>query len=298
MSEPIHAERILDAYLAPEDDRLPERVIDAVLADIARTPQRRARSVPWRFRLMPALSRTTALAAVVLVAVVGAGALIYLNSTGLGGPGGRPSPSPTPLPTTAPTPSPTPGASQVAPGITGWTTYTSAQYGLTFGYPEGWTIVRSATRDWQADDGLDPQTSSYETFVSPGVTTVVAFSVWQMQATLGMDLDSWEGLEAFAQSFCNDIGDVPCDGIPERAQPMCVERRDCHAGLLVPFTDDQFAFFGDLETDVLTVVVVWRPDVHPSTVRYGGSVELLKSILTTMDVWTPEPGQVPTRAPN
>ena len=32
----------------------------------------------------------------------------------------------------------------------------------------------------------------------------------------------------------------------------------------------------------------------PATARYGGGVQLVKSILTTMDVWTPEPGQVPS----
>jgi hypothetical protein len=97
-------ERILDAYLAPEADRLADRVIDAALADIARTPQRRALRVPWRLTLMPALSRATAVAVVAIVAVVGAGTLAYLNSdpSNAGSPG-------TPSPTATPTPSPTTG---------------------------------------------------------------------------------------------------------------------------------------------------------------------------------------------
>jgi hypothetical protein len=98
-------ERILDAYLAPEADRLADRVIDAALADIARTPQRRALRVPWRFPLMPALSRATGVAVVALVAVVGAGTLVYLNSKPDGG-----ASQGTPLPTATPTP-----ASTVAP---------------------------------------------------------------------------------------------------------------------------------------------------------------------------------------
>lgn len=95
-------ERILDAYLAPEADRLADRVIDAALADIARTPQRRALRVPWRFSLMPSLSRATGVAVVALVAVVGAGTLFYLNSNpdGSGSQG-------TPLPTATSTPAPT-----------------------------------------------------------------------------------------------------------------------------------------------------------------------------------------------
>lgn len=99
-------ERILDAYLAPEADRLADRVIDAALADIARTPQRRALRVPWRFPPMPALSRATGVAVVALVAVVGAGTLFYLNSKPDGG-GSQGTPLPTATPTPAPTVAPT-----------------------------------------------------------------------------------------------------------------------------------------------------------------------------------------------
>ena len=93
-------ERILDAYLAPEADRLADRVIDAALADIARTPQRRALRVPWRFPLMPALSRATGVAVVGLVALVGAGTLFYLNSNPDGGGGAQGTPLPTATPPT------------------------------------------------------------------------------------------------------------------------------------------------------------------------------------------------------
>jgi hypothetical protein len=102
-------ERILDAYLAPEADRLADRVIDAALADIARTPQRRAMRVPWRFQLMPALTRATGVAVVALVAVVGAGTLFYLNSRPDGG-GSQGTPLPTATPTPAPTVAPTAAA--------------------------------------------------------------------------------------------------------------------------------------------------------------------------------------------
>lgn len=113
MNGQIDTERILDAYLAPESDRLPDRVLDAALADIARTPQRRALRVPWRFPIMPALTRATGIAAVALVAVVGAGVLISFDSTG--GPGGSPTP------TTAPTPESTP--KPVSEGLIGPGTY-------------------------------------------------------------------------------------------------------------------------------------------------------------------------------
>jgi len=90
-------ERVLHAFLAPEADRLPDRVLDAAFSEIARTPQRRALRVPWRFPEMPSFSRATA-SIVVLVAVIAAGGAFYLTS-GVGGPG---------LPTASPTPSPSP----------------------------------------------------------------------------------------------------------------------------------------------------------------------------------------------
>ncbi len=71
MTGHIDAERMLDAFLAPEHDQLPDRVVDAALTEIARTPQRRALRVPWRFPLMPQLLRY-AVVAVVAVAI-GAG---------------------------------------------------------------------------------------------------------------------------------------------------------------------------------------------------------------------------------
>ncbi len=89
-------ERILDAFLAPEHDQLPDRVVDAALTEIARTPQRRALRVPWRFPLMPQLLRY-AVVAVVLVAVAGVGGALLLTRSDNLGPGAV-APAPTPAP--------------------------------------------------------------------------------------------------------------------------------------------------------------------------------------------------------
>jgi hypothetical protein len=108
MTGHVDTERILDAFLAPAHDQLPERVLEASLADITRTPQRRALRVPWRLPYMPALTRTTGFATVALVAVVAAGGLLYLNAKGPSGPGAQAS-APATVPTpTATGPSPTP----------------------------------------------------------------------------------------------------------------------------------------------------------------------------------------------
>jgi hypothetical protein len=96
MTGAVNVERLLDAYLAPEADRLPDRVVDAALSEIARTTQRPAMRVPWRFPSMPSMS-PAANAILALAAALLVGVALVISLIGGGGP----------LPTTAPTPSPT-----------------------------------------------------------------------------------------------------------------------------------------------------------------------------------------------
>jgi hypothetical protein len=146
MNGRIDAERILDAFLAPEADRLPDRVIEAALADIARTPQRRALRVPWRFPTMPTYMKLAAAAA--LVIAVGGFALWQLAPP----PGGPGSPTvgptatavPTAQPTTAPTARPEP-TTYVPGALT--QTFTSKIYGVSLMYPENWA-AQAATEPW------------------------------------------------------------------------------------------------------------------------------------------------------
>jgi hypothetical protein len=298
MNGPIDAERILDAYLAPEADRLPDRVIDAALADIARTRQRRALRVPWRFPLMPALSRTASVAAVVLVVAVGAGALVYLNSPGggVGGSGGSSTPIPSAAPTPTPAPAATPAPSEIAPGITGFTRYTSRVYGLTFGYPDGWSLGAAATRKWQEGDQLLSEAPNSDWFENPAGRDGddIAFAVLQRPAGSGADVTSREGLTRWFQAnSCDDQTDA-CETVPDVAVPMCVGKAACLPAILVPLSDSTQAVFADAETGLVTIVSLGRPDDLPAAARYGGGVQLLKSILTTMDVWAPAPGQLPS----
>lgn len=243
---------------------------------------------------MPALSRTTAFAAVALAAVVGAGGVLYLNSSAPGGSGGQPTPNPTPtqIPTTEPTVAPTPQPSELFPGITGFTTYTSAVYGNTFGYPDGWHLYSAASRTWQPGPGDDRY---FDIFLNPKDRDgeEVAFIVWQQPAGSGADITSHEGLMAWAAAnYCDDATDA-CETVPDVALPMCLGRAACLPAVLVPLSDGVGAFFGDSESGLVTAVALGRSDTFPATARYGGGVQLLKSILTTMDVWTPEPGQIP-----
>jgi len=276
-------EQILDAYLAPEADRLPDRVIDAALADIARTPQRRALRVPWRFAFMPAFARTTGVAAVALVAVVAAGGLIYINAGYRAGAGVQPTPTATPT---------------LPPGITGWTTYVSAVHGFTLTYPVDWSVAGPATRAWRTGDVFPGENLPFaDSFSSPPTSTgtenaTVGLSVWEMPSGEGADLSSYAGLRAWARTFCRAIGLASCETFAQRAVPMCFDDGggSCYAAILVPTPGPQYAFFEDsvsklLGPTMVRVVAVAREDDHPSTARYGGSVALLKAILGTMGVW-------------
>src|SRR4051794_10597651 len=96
-------DRAVRDWLEDGSDRTPRSAIDGVLLAVKTTPQERDLRIPWRFRRMLAVTRATGFAAAALVAVVGAGALIYLNSPGTGGAGGKATPTPTLAPTSAPT---------------------------------------------------------------------------------------------------------------------------------------------------------------------------------------------------
>ena len=276
MTERSRTERILDAYLAPDLDRLPDRVIDAALGEVARTPQRRALRVPWRFpnvRNLSFTARNVLVAAVLLVAVGGGTYLVA---------GGGPKPTPTPAPT--------PGG----PGIASFTPYTSAVYGITFGYPDQWRLHSAATRTPQAGDAFGG--SFGDVFANPqdrdGDSMI--FSVWQQPAGSGADIATREGLAVWlgANEWC-DTQSAGCDTVPEVALPMCAGRAACGPAILAPLPEGIVAAIADVATNTVTVVALGRHDDFPAAARYGGGVQLLKSILTTMDVWTPAPGQVP-----
>ena len=286
-------ERILDAYLAPEADGLPDRVIDAALDEVARTPQRRAMRAPWRFPTMPALSRATGIAAVALVAVVGAGGLIYLNSRAPGGQGGQATTTPTQAPVTHPASTPEPSAS--FPGITGFTPYTSPVYGITFGYPDGWRLEAAASDKPQP--GEQPGDGNFELFANPEDRDGdgIAFIVWQQPSGAGDDITSREGLAAWFQAnLCDEEVEAAfCETVPDVAMPMCLGKAACRPAILVPSPDGVQAVFAESDASLVTIVSLGRADGFPATARYGGGVQLLKSILTTFDVWTPEPGAAP-----
>lgn len=163
---------------------------------------------------------------------------------------------------------------------TGWTTYVSERYGFGIGHPADWTVEPS-DHDWtmEADANLVGSTGQ-EAFMSPAGD--VRVSVWSVPSE---SPESLEGVEAWAEQYCQESANTSCTDIGDRAVPLCNESRDCHPGLLVPFSEDVQAFFtGGNYQQRMVVVVVWRPESHSSVADYGGSRALLEAFLSTMDV--------------
>ena len=295
MTGTLDAERVLDAFLAPEHDQLADRVIEAALTDIARTPQRRAMGMPWRFAPMTNVLRA---AAVAIVAIVGVGVLAFSfrwPDVGTVGPGPTPTPPPTLTPTVAPTPTPKPDPSWVAPGITEFTSFTSPVYGHTFGVPDAWTLGEQATHRFQ--EGDDPDSAGYsDWFRNPSERDgeEMYFAVWQEPAGAGADVATRDGLAAWIEENRCDDQLEDCATVSDVAIPMCVGKTVCGPAILVPLTEGTVAAFVDGEPGQVTLVTFGRPNRFPAVLRYGGGVQLVKSILETMDVWTPEPGQIPS----
>lgn len=296
MSDRQFERAVLD-WLGDGSDRTPPLAIDAVLLAVRTTPQERAPRIPRRFNSMPTSLRLAA--AFALVAVVGFGALVYVGT----GPGPSPS-NPTTTPTVMETPIPTPVPTEVARGIVAWATYTSAVHGTTFGYPSDWPVRVPATRTWQPNDAFPADELRYaDTFASSAdADAQIGLIVWQMH------IDVFTGtadLLALAGKFCAQVaGEVTgfvaasCETFTERAEPLDFTNDNQNGcAILVPTADQQYAFLSGSgcviteATSWITVVVVAREEDFPSAARYGGSVELLKSVIATMKV--SRPGQQP-----
>jgi hypothetical protein len=126
-----------------------------------------------------------------------------------------------------------------------------------------------------------------------------------MPAGEGAHVDTVAGLKAWANAFCaatpstREAG-ASCVDFSRDAIPLCYAAGGdpCRAAILVPAAGGPEAYFEDWMSTVLAptmvrVVQIGRPDSFAAGARYGGTVQLLKSILTTMDVHLPEAGQSP-----
>lgn len=206
----------------------------------------------------------------------------------------EPTAPPSPSPPAALAPASTTSASSppVPIDTSSWTPYRSATYGsgqnaFTISHPAGWTVT-PATRAWRF--GTDtraalPESAGADQFTSPDKSIRVSF--WTVPVD-GTSIESRADVETWAQAYCQETGNTPCTGIHERMVPMCIEHRDCHPAVIVPFRDDVEAFgAGGILPDGMVVVAVWRPETDPSVAAYGGSQRLLEGFLSTMGVFPP-----------
>ena len=192
--------------------------------------------------------------------------------------------------------SPIPPAGPVSPSISespstrplstsSWEAFTSTRYDVTVGHPPDWT-EEPATRDWTWEsDVRDHLSPAHEAFLSQNGH--VRVSVWNAPLDASTRQESIPYLVSWVEDYCEDMGNSPCTGIADRAVGLCLEARDCHPGLLVPFENDVQAFFsgGIYAQDAMTVVAVWRAESSRHVDRYGGSRRLLEAFLSTMEVW-------------
>jgi hypothetical protein len=171
---------------------------------------------------------------------------------------------------------------------TGWQLAESDRYGYLVGYPPGWT-VRSAERDWTfAADATDRSSPATEDLMAPDGD--VRVSVWSVPLEMVPEHWGWvpyEDLVPWVESYCEATGNAPCTGILERVVPLCLEKADCHPGLLVSFDDSVQAFFsaGIYDPDEMVVMSVWGDDADPALARYGGREAILEAFLSAMMVW-------------
>lgn len=244
---------------------------------------------------MPALSRATGIAAAALVAVIAVGGVMYLNSNKSDGVGSQKTPAPTAARTIEPTVAPTPRPSEVAPGILGWKTYTSAVYDYTISYPDDWSVAARATEKWQP--GASEDDPFWDIFLNPEAIDgdSMVFQALQFSAPDGADLASWDGLLTALTEMCANpeefYDETPCPS--EGMTLMCLGSPGCQPVAFVYDTGLPQALFGDPGTGTVTYILVGRPDNFPAAARYGGSVMLMKSILSQLGIREPRPGETP-----
>ena len=285
-------EQRISAWLVGEGEHeLPDRVLAETFHQAAVT--RQVRALPgWRIFQMDrkVISFAAGAAAIAVLVIAGAS---YFGQPDASGVGGAPTPSPAPTPVASAAPSAPP--SLVAPGISGWTPYTSPVYGFTMSYPSDWSVAGQAGHKWQpGEPGTVEDASFADSFAGAMDADGILIIAFQVPAPAGADLESWEGLHAVHRELCDEptIPGCPADYTPV---PMCVGGQDCAPAIIALNSEDPFpvALIGDPEKGIITVIWIARVDSFPGAERYGGTVQLLKSVLTQLDVRDPQPGETP-----
>jgi hypothetical protein len=152
---------ILDRWLSDGPAEMPDRVIDAVASGISRQRQRPAWRLDWRHLSMNPLAKAgAAIAAVVLVALVGY--TLLPGPSGFSGTGTSPTPASTSTPSPTPAPSPTPFPCEQGTPCAGQLTaghHQSSEFqpAIAYDVPVNWTNPRDKTNAYvlHSSDGPD-----------------------------------------------------------------------------------------------------------------------------------------------
>lgn len=267
-------DRIAEAYLADGPTVLADRVLDAALAEVHLTRQRRTFiRGPWRDPLM----NTYAKLAVAVVAVIAVGllGLTFLRPDG-SGVGVAPSavPSPTVAPTATPTPTPTPKPTPTAPPLTGQ--FTSDRHGYSISYPEGWS-TRPATAPWTAgfvDFGHEGGDVLYDASVPAHLFLALASQPLADRTPAEFEADVWQVL----------VDDDPASDCATTAEPITVDGAAgviCSNVVLVTaggrgyfillYTSDDEAWIGELHDDAWFRTVLATMELYPEDAVDGAA---------------------------
>lgn len=178
MTGRVDVERVLDAFLSPDADRVADRVIDTALDLIQTTSQERSLRIPWR---LPTVNPAIRLAGAALVALLAVGVAAYAL---------RPMASvgPPPTPTVQPSaPAPTPASTDrpwwlgghdgcgacVGALPAGSHTSSYMQPGITYSVPSGWVNAYDTTDAFE----LVPDTAANQDAINGRNGTLYDLSV-------------------------------------------------------------------------------------------------------------------------
>ena len=208
MTGRIEVERILDAFLAPENDRLPDRVIEASLSEIARTPQRHALRVPWRLPEMNTFARAAAL---LVVAAIAFGAVTLL--VGRNGEVGGPSPA------SSATPEPSTPARSGPPLPALDATFNSPTYGYQIRYPTGWTVTPAAA-PWPLGTNYGPGDPDTDHIVTPSGAARMRISAASLVLPSGLTMYDFR---SYASPYSSPFDGNPCPPDAPLAGPVLLD---------------------------------------------------------------------------
>jgi hypothetical protein len=140
MSADRETTRIVRSWLEDGVTQLPDSVLDAVLDVLPSTHQRRSGWTAWRpFEMNKTLAYSAAAAAIVIVAIIGAG-LLGSDGLNVGTPAETPIPTPTPEPRVLLEGAQGPGTFSATPG---GDNPDENPPQVIFDMPEGWSAVRT-----------------------------------------------------------------------------------------------------------------------------------------------------------